>query len=146
MFFFSEECSKLWKWWFFSVFNRLGPFPQAFRQVKEWLRLELHKTIRGPHIVACPIVFVLFYDRSCHGWVFKVMKNNYFLMFSVVCVPFPKFLGRLTNGFCSTIQNNKTIIRVPWNNKSVTYSAQLFLFLCFMSEVGTEECSKLIIF
>ena len=41
-----------------------------------------------------------------------------------------------------TTQNNKTIIRVPWNNKSVTYSAQLFL-LCFMSEVGKEECLKL---
>ena len=99
--FFSEECSKLWKWSFFSVFNRLGPFPQVFRQVKEWLILELHKTIRVPHIVVCSIVFVLFYDRSCQGRVFKVMKNNYFLIFSVVCVPFPKFLGGLTNGFCS---------------------------------------------
>ena len=31
-----------------------------FEQVKEWLILELHETIKVSHILACPIVFILF--------------------------------------------------------------------------------------
>ena len=40
----------------------MGPFPQVFGQVKQWLMLELHETIRVSHVVLCPIVFILFYD------------------------------------------------------------------------------------
>ena len=30
----------------FSIFSHLGPFPQVFRQVKEWLILECHEMIK----------------------------------------------------------------------------------------------------
>ena len=50
--------------------------------------------MRVPHIVACPNVFILFYERSCQGGVFKIMKNDLFLVFSAVWVLFPEFLGR----------------------------------------------------
>ena len=39
------------------IFSRLELFPYVFRQVKEWLTLQLHEMIRLPHAVACPIVF-----------------------------------------------------------------------------------------
>ena len=35
----------------FSSFSRLGHFPQAFLQMKKWLILELHETIRILHTV-----------------------------------------------------------------------------------------------
>ena len=52
--------------------------------------LELHKTIRLSHAVACPIVFILFYVRSCHGGVLKVMKNGFLVLLAVVPF-FPRF-------------------------------------------------------
>ena len=45
---------------FFCIFSRLVPFPQLFRQLKEWLMLELHNIIRMSHVVVCPIIFYLF--------------------------------------------------------------------------------------
>ena len=82
------------KWSFFSVFSRLGSFPWVFGQVKEWPIFELYETIRVPHIVARPFVFILSYERSCQGRVFKIMKNDHFLVFLSVWVLFPDFLGR----------------------------------------------------
>ena len=61
--------------------------------MKEWLILELHETIRVSHVVAGPIVFILFYDRDGQGGVFNVMKNDHLLIFLAVWVLFPKFLG-----------------------------------------------------
>ena len=77
----------------FSIFSRLGPFPQVFAQVKEWLMLKLQKIIRVSRAVACPIVFILTFDGGWHG-VLKVMKNDYVLVFFAVCVLFPKFFCR----------------------------------------------------
>ena len=77
----------------FSIFSSWGTFPQVFGQFKEWLMLKLRKIIILSHVVACPIVF--FYEQSCQGIVFKVMKNDDFLVLSAVCVFFPKILGRL---------------------------------------------------
>ena len=54
----------------------MGHFPQVLGQVKEWLMLELHKTIWVSHLVACLIIFILFYEESWQGGVFKVMKND----------------------------------------------------------------------
>ena len=34
--------------------------------------------LRVPHIVACPIVFILSYYRDGQGAVFKVIKNDIF--------------------------------------------------------------------
>ena len=83
------------KWSFSGIFSRLIPFPQVFGQVKEWIMIELHQIIRLPHIVAFPIVFILFYKRDSQGGVFKVIKNDHFLVFLVVWGLIPKFLGRL---------------------------------------------------
>ena len=49
---------------FFSVFSRLDHFPKVLRQVNEWPILELHEVIKVPHLVLCPTVFILFYDRE----------------------------------------------------------------------------------
>ena len=68
----------------FTVFSRFGLFPQVFRQVKEWPKLKSHEMIRVSHAVACPIVFILFSVRDCQGGVFKVMKNDDFLVILAV--------------------------------------------------------------
>ena len=87
-----EKCSKLQTINTFR-FSCLVPFPQIFGQVKEWLMIELHKIIRMSHVVACPIVFALIYERGCQGRVFKVIKNDLFLVFLAVSGLFPKFLA-----------------------------------------------------
>ena len=46
------------------------------------------------HVVACLIAFLLFYEGGWQEGVFKVMKNDCFLVFLAVWVLFPKFLGR----------------------------------------------------
>ena len=85
------------KWWFFSVFNHLDHFAQVFRQVKECLILQLHEMIRVLHEVACPIVFILFYDPYWQGGVFKLMKNYHiFSIFSRFC-PFPQVFGKVND-------------------------------------------------
>ena len=82
---------------FFSIFSHLDPFPQAFGQVKKWIMLELHKIIRVLHLIAPPIIFILFYERSWQGRVLKVMEKDDFLVFLAVWIIFPKFLGSLMN-------------------------------------------------
>ena len=62
--------------------------------VEEFLMLELHKIIRVPHIVARPFVFVLFYEQCWQGGVFRVVRNDNFLVFLAVWVLFFTFLGR----------------------------------------------------
>ena len=57
--------------------------------------LKLHKIIRASYAVACPIVFILFYEQSWQGVMFKVLKNDYFSVVLAVWVLFPKLLGRL---------------------------------------------------
>ena len=75
------------------MFSLFGPFLQVFGQVKDWIMLELQKTIRVSHLVRCPIVSLLFYKRGWQRGEFKVMKNDHFLVFLVVWVFFPKFLA-----------------------------------------------------
>ena len=74
-----------------SAFSRLDPFPQVFRQVKESLILQLHEMKRMLQVVACPTVFILFYDQYWQGGVLKLMKNDRLLVFLAVLVFFPKF-------------------------------------------------------
>ena len=45
---------------FFKSFGRLR---------REWLTLELHEMIKVIHIVACLIVFILFYGRRWQGCI-----------------------------------------------------------------------------
>ena len=82
------------------AFTRLGLFPQVFGQVNECPILKLHEMIIVLDVVACPIIFILFDDRGWQGVVFKVMKNVQFLLFLVVWVLFPRFLGCLRSGLC----------------------------------------------
>ena len=42
--------------------------------------------IRVPHVVACPMNFNLLCDQGQQGGVFKVMKNDHFLVFLAVLV------------------------------------------------------------
>ena len=42
--------------------------------------LELHKIIRVSHVVAYPIFFILLYEQGWQGEVFRVMKNDHFLV------------------------------------------------------------------
>ena len=62
--------------------------------------LELRKIIRVSHVVAWTIVFILFYEQSWQGGVFKVMKTDHFLVFLTVWVLFPKILGWLRGDLC----------------------------------------------
>ena len=57
--------------------------------------LELQKTIRVSLVVACLIVFILFYERRWQEGVFKIMKNDSFLVFLAVWVLFLRILIRL---------------------------------------------------
>ena len=83
---------------FLGIFSRFEFFPQVFRQVKECLMLQTHEMIKVLHVVACPIVLILFYDRYWQGGVLKLMKYYHFLVFLAVLDFFPKFLGRLMSG------------------------------------------------
>ena len=56
--------------------------------------LELHEVIRVLHEVVCLIVFILFFEQGWQGSVFKVMKNDQFLVLLAIWVLFPKFLNR----------------------------------------------------
>ena len=77
---------KVIKKYFSSVFNCLDSFPQVFRQVKECLVLQLREMVRVLHEVACPFVFILFYDRYLKGRVLKFMKRYHvFRIFSRFC-------------------------------------------------------------
>ena len=51
--------------------------------------LELHKIIRLSHVIACTIVFILFYERGWQGGVFKLLRTIIFLVFLAVLVVFP---------------------------------------------------------
>ena len=46
--------------------------------------LELHKIKRVPYVVVYLTVFILFDERSLQEGVFKVMKNDHFLVFFAV--------------------------------------------------------------
>ena len=73
-------------------------FPKFLGRLK---RALLHEMIRMLHDVACPVVFVWFYDRYWQGGLLKFMKNyhifsfNYQIIILAVCALSPKFLGRL---------------------------------------------------
>ena len=58
-----------------------GLFPGVFGQVNEWPLSKLHEMIRVLLLVACPILFILFYEQDWQGGVFKVMKNDHFSCF-----------------------------------------------------------------
>ena len=47
------------------------------------------------HVVACPIVFILFYKQDWLRGVFKRMKNDRLIVLLLIWVLFPNFLGRL---------------------------------------------------
>ena len=57
--------------------------------------LELHKIMQMSNLVAFETVVILFYDQNWQGEVFKVIKNDHFLVFLAVWGLIPKFLGRL---------------------------------------------------
>ena len=97
------------KWSFFSVFSRLGHFTQVFRQLKEWLILELHKTIRVSHAVACPIVLILFYDRDLQGGrsAQRYDKWSFFSIFSSLG-HFPQVFGQVKEWL--TLELQKVIV------------------------------------
>ena len=54
-----EKPSNLQKMIIFSTCSCLGPVPQVFGQVKEWLILKLHEMIRVSHVIACPIFIII---------------------------------------------------------------------------------------
>ena len=66
----------------------MGPFVQVFGEMRELLILELYEAIRVRQVVAYPIVIILFYDRDRQEGVFKVTKNDHFLVFLAVWVSF----------------------------------------------------------
>ena len=79
----------------FSAFSHFGSFPQVFRQVNECFISKLHKMIRLLHEVACPIVFILFYDRYWERGVLKFMKNDHFFSIFSGFSLFPQVFGQV---------------------------------------------------
>ena len=57
--------------------------------------LKLHKIKYVSDLIARSIVFILFYKQDWKRGVFKIMKNDRFLVLLPVWVFFPKFLGSL---------------------------------------------------
>ena len=55
--------------------------------------LELHRIIRVPHVVAPPIVFILFYGRDWKGCLFKVRKNDHFFNSFIIFLLLPQVFG-----------------------------------------------------
>ena len=53
-----------------------------------------------PPVVPCPMDFNSLPDQGQQGGILKLMKNGHFLVFLVVWVFLPKFLGRLRDGLC----------------------------------------------
>ena len=78
----------------------MGLVPQAFEQVKEKPVLKFHEMLIVIHVVACPIIFILFDDPDWQEGVLKLMKNDHFLVFLAVWILFPKVLGRLSSFLC----------------------------------------------
>ena len=109
------------KWSFSSIFRRLGPFPQMFGQVM----LELYKIIRVSNVGACPIIFILFYERNWQGGVLTVMKKWSFIS------PFSR-LGHFPKGFGQV--KEWLVLEL---HKIIRASNNFF----FMSGVSREECS-----
>ena len=50
--------------------------------------LEVHKIYRVSHVVACLIVYLLFYGRGWQRGVPNVIKNDHFLMLLAIWVLF----------------------------------------------------------
>ena len=70
-------------------------------QVKEWLILELHTMIKGSHILACQIVFILLCNLSRQGGVLKHKRDGQFqVIFAVWGLVPQSFLGILRHGLC----------------------------------------------
>ena len=86
-----EECKNLRKMVNSKYFCRLGPFPQVFEQVEEWLMLELHEMIRFPYVAACSVVFSLLCNIGRPVGVLRLIKNAHFLIFLAVWVLFLSF-------------------------------------------------------
>ena len=78
-----------------SIFRRLGLFHQVFGQVKVWLMFDWYIIIRMSHVVACLTVFILFYEQGWEGGVFKLLKNNHFLLFLDAWILFSEFFGQV---------------------------------------------------
>ena len=62
--------------------------------MKEWPILELHETISVQHVVACPIVFISFYDRGRQRGALKLMKNDHFFSICRRLGHFPQVFGQ----------------------------------------------------
>ena len=56
--------------------------------------------IRVLHVVACPVVFVLFDDQDWLGRELQIMKNYHFLVFLDILVLFLTILGSIMSGLC----------------------------------------------
>ena len=90
-----EECSKLSKWSFLSIFSPLGLFPQVFEQLKERLILELHKMIKVLEAVCVPNCFYfVLWSRSTGRIIQSFGKWSFFNMFSRLG-PFPHVFGKV---------------------------------------------------
>ena len=62
--------------------------------------LDVHGITKMPPVVPCPMDFSSLPDQGQQGGILKLMKNGHFLVFLVVWVFLPKFLGRLRDGLC----------------------------------------------
>ena len=133
----SEECSNLWKIMIFSIFSHLGPFPQAFRQVKEWLMLKMQKrnaqndtSVTYSCVLNC-FYFVLWATLSGRS-VQSYEKWSIFSVFNRLGA-FPHVFGQLKGLLMLELHK---IIKVSY----VVACPVVFIFY-FMTGVVRDECS-----
>ena len=53
--------------------------------------------IRVLYVVACPVVFILFYDLHWQGGVLKPMKNDHFFSIFISFGLFPQVFGQFND-------------------------------------------------
>ena len=102
--------------------------------------LQLHNLMKVSHAVACPIVFILFYDQSWQGGVFKFMKIDYFSSVFSPLGPFSQVFGKVKEWLILELHE---MIRVL----HTVVCPMGFNFLCDRAQQGgVLKLAKMIIF
>ena len=117
----------------FRYFQPFGFSPIVFVQVKECFILELHEVVKAPLVIACPRVFLFFYDRGRHAGLLT-LKNDPFLVFLVFSGLF------VSSGFWAGPGADHTVF--DKNQETTFHSVQYFQFF-WEIEGDRKECSNL---
>ena len=107
----------------------------------EWLILGCHEIITMWHVIACPMVFLLFSGRVPQEEVLKLMKDD---LYWVLLRPFGTFSLSLWAGW------RMAYISITWNDKGTTCSCLpncfYFALLSRLAGRSVQSCKELSFF